>query len=220
MPKKNQFAIIGLGRFGGSVCKELIKLGHEVLVMDNREHKVNEYANIATHSVVADSTDEKTLKSLGIRNFDYVIVSIGDDIQASILTTLVLKELEISQVWVKAKNDYHHKVLAKIGADMIVHPEKDMGRRIAQQLSDEKVIDYIELSDRYSIVELIATTKLRGKTLIDLDIRAKFGVTILAVKKGEEMDISPMPDTKIDEGDLLIVIGENKDIKRFEDQAM
>ncbi len=220
MSRKGQFAIIGLGRFGGSVCKELIDLGHEVLVMDKSEDKVNEYANIATHAVVADSTDEKALRSLGIRNFEYVIVSIGDDIQASILTTLVLKELNISKVWVKAKNDYHHKVLAKIGADMIVHPEKDMGKRIAQQVSDEKVIDYIELSDKYSIVELIATSKLKGKTLIDLDIRAKYGVTILAVKKNEDIDISPEPDMKIHEGDLLIVIGENKDIKRFEDQAM
>ncbi|UCZ54193.1 TrkA family potassium uptake protein [Bacillus shivajii] len=220
MAKGKQFVVIGLGRFGGSVCKELISQGHEVLVIDSQEDKVNEFANVATHAVVANATDEAMLRSLGIRNFDHVVVAIGDNIQASILTTLLLKELGIENVWVKAKNDYHHKVLEKIGADQVVHPENDMGRRIAQQMADEKVIDFIELSDEYSIVELIASSKLEGKTLIDLDIRAKYGITILAIKQGEEINISPEPDYKIVKGDLLIVIGHNKDIKRFEDLAM
>ncbi|MCD8508652.1 MAG: TrkA family potassium uptake protein [Bacillus sp. (in: Bacteria)] len=220
MPEKKQFVVIGLGRFGGSVCNELIVQGHEVLAIDTDEEKVNNYANVATHAVVANSTDENTLRSLGIRNFDNVVVAIGDNIQASILTTLLLKELGVKNVLVKAKNDYHHKVLEKIGADQIVHPEMDMGRRVAQQMSDEKVIDFIELSDEYSIVELIATRKIEGKTLVQLDIRAKFGVTILAIKKGEEINISPEPDYEILAGDLLIVIGHNKDIRRFEDVAM
>ncbi|MDQ0257302.1 trk system potassium uptake protein TrkA [Evansella vedderi] len=220
MPERKQFVVIGLGRFGGSVCKELVNQGHEVLAMDTDEEKVNIYANIATHAVVANSTDESALKSLGIRNFDNVVVAIGDNIQASILTTLVLKEMGVKNVLVKAKNDYHHKVLEKIGADQIVHPEMDMGRRVAQQMSDEKVIDFIELSDEYSIVELIATAKIEGKTLIDLDIRAKYGVTILAIKKGDDINISPQPDYEICFGDLLIVIGHNKDIRRFEDIAM
>ncbi|MBU9713948.1 potassium channel family protein [Evansella tamaricis] len=217
---KKQFVIIGLGRFGGSVCKELIKQGHEVLAVDTDEHKVNDFAKFATHAVVANSTDEETLRSLGVRNFENVVVAIGDNIQASILTTLLLKELGVKNVLVKAKNDYHHKVLEKIGADHIVHPEKDMGRRVAQHLSDDKIIDFIELSDEYSIVELFATTKLAGKSLIDLNIRAKYGVTILAVKKGEKIDISPEPTYQIEREDLLIVIGNNQDIKRFEDQAM
>ncbi|WP_096188107.1 potassium channel family protein [Evansella halocellulosilytica] len=220
MAKGKQFVVIGLGRFGGSVCRELIGQGNEVLVIDSDEDKVNEFANIATHAVVANSTDEATLRSLGIRNFDYVVVAIGDNIQASILTTLLLKEAGIENVWVKAKNDYHHKVLEKIGADQIVHPENDMGRRVAQQMADEKVIDFIELSDEYSIVELIASAKLEGNTLIDLDIRAKYGITILAIKKGTDINISPEPDYAIQKGDLLIVIGHNKDIKRFEDLAI
>lgn len=220
MAIRKQFVVIGLGRFGGSVCKELVHQGHEVLAMDTDEQKVNDYAQIATHAVVANSTDESTLRSLGIRNFENVVVAIGDNIQASILTTLLLKELGVKNVLVKAKNDYHHKVLEKIGADQIVHPENDMGRRVAQQMADEKVIDFIELSNEYSIVELIATAKLEGKTLVQLDIRAKYGVTILAIKKGEEINISPLPDYKICSGDLLIVIGHNKDIKRFEDVAM
>ncbi|PYZ92563.1 potassium transporter Trk [Salipaludibacillus keqinensis] len=218
--KKQQFAVIGLGRFGGSVCKELVKLGNEVLAIDSDEQKVNKYTNIATHAVVADATDEKVLASLGIRNFEKVIVAIGDNIQASILTTLLLKEIGVENVCVKAKNNYHHKVLEKIGADKVVHPETDMGKRIAQQLSDENVIDYIELSDEFSIVELFASAKLEGKSLVELDIRARFGITILAIKNGEEINVSPEPEYKIARGDLLIVIGHNDDIKRFEDQVM
>ncbi|WP_088035036.1 potassium channel family protein [Evansella clarkii] len=220
MGKKQQFAVIGLGRFGGSVCKELVSLGNEVLAIDTDEQKVNDYANIATHAVVADTTDEKVLKSLGIRNFENVIIAIGDNIQASILTTLLIKEIGVKNVYVKAKNNYHHKVLEKIGADKVVHPETDMGRRIAQQMSDENVIDYIELSDEYSIVELIASAKLEGRSLVELNIRARFGITILAVKKADDINISPMPEYEISRGDLLIVIGHNDDIKRFEAQVM
>ncbi|MFA9560149.1 TrkA family potassium uptake protein [Evansella sp. AB-rgal1] len=220
MASKKQFVVIGLGRFGGSVCKELVRLGNEVLALDTDEQKVNEFAKYATHAVVADSTDERALISLGIRNFDSVIVAIGDNIQASILTTLLLKEIGVKHVCVKARNTYHHKVLVKIGADRVVHPESDMGRRIAQQMSDENVIDFIELSDEYSIVELIASPKIEGKTLIDLNIRARFGITILAIKKGNDIDISPLPNYQISHKDLLIVIGHNDDIKRFEDQVM
>lgn len=220
MARKQQFAVIGLGRFGGSVCKELVKLGNEVLAIDSDEQKVYKYTNIATHAVVADATDEKVLTSLGIRNFEKVIVAIGDNIQASILTTLLLKEMDVENVCVKAKNSYHHKVLEKIGADKVVHPETDMGKRIAQQLSDENVIDYIELSDKFSIVELFASAKLEGKSFVELDIRARFGITILAIKNGEEINVSPVPEYKISRGDLLIVIGHNDDIKRFEDQVM
>ncbi len=220
MAEKKQFVVIGLGRFGGSVCKELVKQGHEVLAIDTDEQKVNDYARFATHAVIANSTDEAALNSLGIRNFENVVVAIGDNIQASILTTLVLKEMGVKNVLVKAKNDYHHKVLEKIGADHIVHPENDMGRRVAQHLSDDKIIDFIELSEEYSIVELFATSKLAGKSLIDLNIRARFGVTILAVKKGEVINISPEPTYQITEEDLLIVIGHNQDIKRFEEQGM
>lgn len=220
MSKKRQFVVIGLGRFGGSVCKELMKQGNEVLAVDIDEQLVYEFSNIVTHSVVADTTDEATLRNLGIRNFEFAVVAIGDNLQASILTTLLLKELEIKNVWVKAKNDYHQKVLEKIGADRVIHPESDMGRRIAQQISDENVIDFIELSHEYSIVELIATAKLNGKTLVDLDIRARYGITIIAIKKGEDINISPDSDFEITKADLLIVIGLNNEIKRFENLAM
>lgn len=217
---KKQFAVVGLGRFGGSVCRELYTMGHEVLAIDINEDRVNDFMNYSTHAVVANATDQNALLSLGIRNFDHVIVAIGDNIQASILCTLVLKELNIKQVWVKAQNEYHHKVVEKIGADRIIHPEHDMGIRIAHYLVSEKIIDYIELSADYSIMELIASEKVANKNIGDLDIRAKYGCTILGMKRGEEVIISPFPDELILRGDIIILIGHNNDLKRFENEGL
>ncbi|PSL50981.1 trk system potassium uptake protein TrkA [Salsuginibacillus halophilus] len=213
---KKQFVIIGLGRFGVSVCSELHELGHEVMAIDMNEDKLNEVTDVATHSAIADGTDEKSLRGLGVRNFDHVIVAIGDNIQASILCTLLLKEMDIPDVWVKAQNYYHHKVLDKIGADHIIHPEHDMGHRIAQHLVSDKVLDYIELSDEYSIVEIVVSSSFHNKTLLETDIRAKYGVTILAIKRNEHVNISPMPDDKLFHKDVLVVVGRKKDLKRFE----
>jgi trk system potassium uptake protein TrkA len=217
---KKQFAVIGLGRFGGAICNALSEQGMEVLAIDQDEDRVNEFSTIATHAVIADTTDEGTLKSLGIRNFDHVIVAIGDNIQASILTTLILEELGVNHITVKAQNDYHEKVLRKIGADRIVHPERDMGVRIAHHITSNSVLDYLELSDEHSIVEVIASKKMDGKTLIDLDVRAKYGVNIVAIKREEGIDVSPDPDQAIHRGDILIVIGADEDINRMEKQLL
>lgn len=217
---KKQFAVIGLGRFGSSVCKELYKLGHEVLAIDMNDDRVNAITKHATHAVIANATDENALNSLGIRNFDNVVVAIGDNIQSSILCTLLLKEMGVSQVWVKAQNHYHHRVLEKIGADRIVHPEKDMGIRIAQHLVSEKIIDYIELSNEYSIVELIASAKVANRSIIDLNIRAIYGCTILAIKRKEDINITPSPNEIIELNDILIVIGHKNDLKRFEEDGL
>ncbi|MBU9720516.1 MULTISPECIES: potassium channel family protein [Bacillaceae] len=213
---KKQFAVIGLGRFGGSICQSLVKQGMEVLAIDISEDKINKYANIATHAVIADSTDEDTLKSLGIRNFDHVIVAIGDNIQSSILTTLMLVEQGVRHITVKAQNDYHEKVLNKIGAHKVVHPERDMGVRIAHNIVSKNVLDYLELSDEYSIVELMAGETVNGKSLIDLNIRAKFGCNIMAIKRKEEINVSPTADELIIQGDILIVIGADNDLNRLE----
>jgi trk system potassium uptake protein len=217
---KKQYAVIGLGRFGGSICKALSSQGMEVLAIDVNEDRVNEFSNIATHAVIADTTDESVLKSLGLRNFNHVIVAIGDNLQASILTTLILKELGVPRITVKAQNDYHEKVLSKIGADTIVHPERDMGVRVANNIISNNVLDYLELSDEHSIVELIAGHKMSGKTLIELDIRANYGVNIVAIKKKDEINVSPQANYLIEEGDILIVIGADKDIDRLEKQLL
>lgn len=213
---KKEFAVIGLGRFGGSICRELSEEGLEVLAIDIDEDKVNEFANIASHAVVGDTTDETVLKSLGIRNFDHVIVAIGDNIQASILTTLMLKELGVKHITVKAQNDYHEKVLTKIGADSIVHPERDMGKRIAHNIISNNVLDYLELSDEHSIVEIVANENISGHSIIELDIRAKYGINIVAIKRDKEIIVSPQADEVIQKGDIMIVIGADADINRFE----
>ncbi|MEK4127207.1 TrkA family potassium uptake protein [Anoxybacillus sp. FSL W8-0382] len=218
--KKKEFAVIGLGRFGGSVCRTLSEQGMEVLAIDINEDKVNEYASIASQAVVADSTDENVLKSLGIRNFDHVIVAIGDNIQASILTTLILKELGVEKITVKATSDYHEKVLKKIGADHIVHPERDMGERIANNMISNNVLDYLELSDHHSIVEIVANKQLHGHSLLELDIRAKYGINIVAIKRNNDIIVSPLASEIICEGDILIVIGADHDIDRFENEVV
>ncbi|MDR7250743.1 MULTISPECIES: potassium channel family protein [Bacillus] len=215
MPKK-EFAVIGLGRFGGSICKALSEEGLEVLAMDLNEDRVNEYAQIASHAVIGDSTDEAVLKNLGMRNFDHVIVAIGENIQASILTTIILKELGVKLVTVKAQNDYHEKLLNKIGADRVVHPERDMGKRIAHKIITNNVIDYLELSDEYGLIEVEANGYLENQSLLDLDIRARYQINIVAIKREKDVIISPLAHEQIQKNDILIVIGSMKDIARFE----
>jgi trk system potassium uptake protein TrkA len=213
---KKEFAVIGLGRFGGSICRELSREGMEVLALDLDEDKVNEYRDIAAHAVIADSTDENVLRELGLRNIDHVIVAIGDNIQASMLTTLMLKEMGIKTITVKAQNDYHEKILNKIGADHVVHPERDMGKRIAHNIISNNILDYIELSDDHSVVEVKAGSKMSGRTLVDLDIRAQYGCNVVAIKRKKDVIVSPMATEEIRESDILIVIGADKDISRFE----
>jgi trk system potassium uptake protein len=217
---KKEFVVIGLGRFGGSIVRSLADQGMEVMAIDQDEDKVNEFSSIASHAVVADSTDESVLKSLGIRNFDHVIVAIGDDIQSSVLTTLMLKEIGVKKITVKAQNDYHEKVLRKIGANQVVHPERDMGRRIAHNIISNNVLDYLELSDEHSIVEIVASERLSGNSLIDLDIRAQFGINIVAIKREKDIIVSPQADEQIRVGDILIVIGADTDINRFEKKVL
>ncbi|WP_087973081.1 potassium channel family protein [Oceanobacillus rekensis] len=213
---KKDFAVIGLGRFGGSICRELSQEGMQVLAIDSNEVKVNEYKNIAYHAVIADSTDEDMLKEIGIKNFDHVIVAIGENIQASILTAVILTDMGIKKITVKAQNDYHEKILNKIGVHQVVHPERDMGRRLAHNIISNNILDYLELSDEHSIVEVKAGKKMVGKSLIDLDIRANYGCNVVAIKRGREINVSPSANDGLWEEDILIVIGADKDISRFE----
>lgn len=216
---KKQFAVIGLGRFGGSVARALCEMGYEVLAVDKNEQRIQDFSNIATHAVVADTTDEEALNALGIRNFDIVVVAIGEDIQSSILTTLILKELDVQTVVVKARNALHGKVLYKIGADKVVYPERDMGIRVVHSLISPNILDIIELADDYSIVEIHAGEFFSGKTLKDLDIRAKFGCNVMAIKSGDRINIAPLASDRINEGDILVVIGHNDDLQRLEEKA-
>jgi trk system potassium uptake protein TrkA len=213
---KRQFAVIGLGRFGSSVAKTLSKLNFEVLAIDDREDRIQEMSAIVTHAVQADSTDEEALRAMGIRNFDVVVVAIGEDIQASILTTLILKEIGIPTIVVKAVNELHGKVLKKIGADKVMYPERDMGQRVAHHLISSNILDHIELSADYSIVEISVSNQMVGKSLRQLDIRAKYGCNVIAIKQQEKLIIPPSGDDPLKPEDVLVIVGNNENLQTFE----
>lgn len=213
---KKQFIVIGLGRFGSSLTQTLVEAGHEVLAVDKDIDLVQSMSSIATHAIQADSTDEEVLKELGVGNFSHAIVAIGENLQSSILTTLLLKEMNIPKVTVKAKNIMYGKVLTKIGKYQVVYPERDMGIRLGRQLSSNNLIDYIELSPDYNLVELNAPAAMNGYTIQELDVRAKYGVNIMAIKSADGMNISPLAEDKIRTGDTLLIIGANEDISALE----
>ena len=217
---KQSFVIIGLGRFGGSICRTLVESGQEVLAIDSNEDRVNEYMNIATHAVVANAQDEMTLRSLGIRNFDHVIVAIGEDIQASILVTLMVKEMGVPNILAKAQNEYHARVLEKIGADRVVHPERDMGQRLAHNLVSKNILDYLELSDEFSLAEINVTNrKFYGKTLDELDFRQRFGVNVVAIRRGNQDPIvTPSAEELVQKNDHLVVIGRDEDVDYLDEK--
>ncbi len=214
--KKKIFAVIGLGRFGSSVAISLYEMGYEVLAVDRDMAKVQEMKDSVTHAVQADGMDEDSLRELGIKNFDVVIVGITQEIQASILITLILKDLGVRHVVAKAQNALHGKVLYKIGADKVVFPERDMGNRVAHNLVSSNILDYIELSPDYSIIEVVATEKFIGKTLIQLDLRKRYGVNVVAIKRNRQIMVSPSAKDEILEGDVLVIIGSNDDLQNIE----
>lgn len=205
-----EFVIIGCGRFGQSVAKTLYERGYEVLALDKREDRIQEIADDVTHAIQLDAIDEASLRSVSISNIDVAVISIGADIQASILATLIVKELGVKKVIAKARNDVHARVLKKIGADEIIFPERDMGIKLAKSLATDNILDYIELDTEYSVVEIKAFKEWNGKTLEELKLPLKYGINIIAVKNKEsgEINISPIADEIITEGDILVVIGQ------------
>jgi trk system potassium uptake protein TrkA len=210
-----QFIVLGLGRFGSAVATTLVELGHEVLGVDNDEERVNDLKDKITQAVQADITEEKVLKELGVKNFDAAIVSIGTDLEASILVTMMLKEMGLKYIIAKALNNLHAKVLEKIGVDKIVFPERDMGRRIARSLIIPNIKDYIELEPDYSVIEIEALPEFANKTLSELDLRNKYGINVLAIKRDNSFNVSPQAKDIIKKGDFLIVIGETKKINKL-----
>ncbi|MGQ9557626.1 MAG: potassium channel family protein [Desulfurispora sp.] len=211
-----QFAVIGLGRFGSSLARTLIRMGYEVLAIDTNEANINNMADVVTHAVQANALEDGVLKSLGIRNFDVVIVAIGQDIQSSILVTVMLKEIGVKKVVAKATNELHGKVLERVGADIVVFPERDMGERVARWLVSRNIIDQINLSPDYSLIEMATPEKFLGKTLQEADLRKKYGVTVLAIRRNGEFIISPGARQVLEKNDILIVIGQNEKLKLFE----
>lgn len=217
MMKKKSFAVLGLGRFGTSVANALADMGFDVLAVDSDEEHISQLSESVTHAITGDVTNENLLKSIGIRNFDVAIVAIGDDIQNSILTTILLKEAGVPYIVSKAQNDLHARVLEKVGADRVVFPEKDMGIRVAHNLSKTNVLDFIELSKDDSIMEIIPPQKWIGKSLKDARVREEYGISVIAIKKGASILVAPKPDYVICSGNLLVIIGSNRDIQKFQE---
>lgn len=214
--KSKQFIVIGLGKFGQSVAKTLYQLGYDVLAVDDDEAIVQEISDQVTHAVQMDATDEYSLRTLGIRNFDVAVVSIGTNVQSSIMVTLNLKEAGVKKVIAKGNNEMHAKLLRKIGADRVILPEADMGVRVAHNLVSSNILDFIELSPDYSIVEISVPTQWIGKTIKDLDARAKYGINIMAIKSDLDINISPVATDVIGDNNILVVIGSIEDLAKIE----
>lgn len=202
------FVVIGLGRFGNAVATELCTLGHEVLAIDADSEKVQKVVDLVTHAVTGDARDAAVLRALGVRNYDCAIVATGNDVGNSALITLNLKEVGVKQVVCKAQSHVHRKVLEKIGADRVIFPEHEMGLKLAQGLSSSNVLNFIELSDDFSIVELAVPKVWMGKSIRELDIRAKHHVNVIAVRGPEGvLDVAPGGDYRLVQGGRIVVLG-------------
>lgn len=207
--KKKEFVVFGLGRFGQSVATTLEDSGCEVLAVDQNQDRIQSMAEIVTRAVRADVTDKEALEALGIGNFDGAIIAIGENLEASVMATILVKELGIPYILAKAQSDIHAKVLKKIGADSIVLPEKEMGIRIANQLLLGNFFDAIELSTTFSIMEIDLPSDWEGKNIIQLDLRKKYKINVVAIKNKEEVNITPDPTKPLSRDDVLIIIGKN-----------
>lgn len=217
---KPQFAVIGLGNFGYSVAKTLAEKGCQVLCIDRSEERLERVREIAIHAVQADATDEKVLREVGIEEMDCAVVSLGQSMEASLLVAMALKDVGVKQLVVKAVSPLHGRILKKLGVDRVVFPEQDMGRRVAESLVTPTILDYLELGEGYSVAEVGASQKFWEKNLAELQLRSQYGVTVLAIRrasKGEQPTIvvSPSGAEIVREGDILVVIGEDKNLGRL-----
>ncbi len=219
MIKMKQYVAIGCGRFGASVATTLYDMGYDILVIDSSEETIRDISEKVTHAVQADATDERVLESVGIGNFDVAIIAIGSDIQSSIMATLLVKESGVEHVVAKAHNEIHAKLLLKIGADKVIFPERDMGVRAAHNLVSSNILDFIELSSEYSILEITPPEDWIENTLLDINIRSEYGINVIAIKSNENINVSPKATDSINKGDILVVIGSNEDLEKFEKQA-
>lgn len=215
MRKNKQFAVLGLGRFGKSIVNTLVENGYDVLCVDNNIEIVKEVSKFANHVVQADVTDEHALSALGLNNFDVVIVAIGDNMESSIMATLMAKEKGAELVIAKAKSMIQKSILEKVGADRVVLPEKDMGVRIATNLITTNVIDFINLSEKFGIAEIEPKKEWIGVSLQKSNIRAESGLNIVAIKRNNKIIVSPKAEEVIIQNDILVAVGENSDIQRL-----
>ncbi len=210
------YVVIGLGRFGSSLARQLCKLGAEVLALDVKGDLVQQVASEVTHAVVGDAQDKEVLRALGVRNMDCAVIAIGDNLAASVLITMNLKELGVPFIVCKAHDETHQKVLEKLGVDRVVIPEQEYAQRLARTLNSHNVLDYIELSEDFGILDVPAPAAWIGKTLRELNIRAKLGVNIIAVENGGKTNVSPSADYTVQSGDTMVVLGDNVSLEKVQ----
>ncbi|HOA35659.1 MAG TPA: TrkA family potassium uptake protein [Bacillota bacterium] len=211
-----QYLVIGAGRFGSSVATTLYELGHNVMVVDIDPSLVQEISESVTHAVQADATSEAALSSLGIKDFDVIVVAIGHEIQSSIMTCILLIEMGARFVVARAQTELHGKVLSKIGVNRVVFPERDMGQKLAHSLSAFNIVDLIELSSNSNVVEVSAPEEMVGRSLKELNLRARFGINVIALRSIDgKTNISPGAEDRIKKGDLIVAVGDNKALKKM-----
>ena len=213
--KKRQFIVVGLGRFGRALAETLYASGEDVLAVDSDSQIVEDIRDNVTHAAQADVMDIETLEALGVRNFDVAIITIGSDIKSSCMATMLMKELGIKTIMAKASDEIHGRMLERLGADKVIFPERDMGRRVAHNLITANIMDYIEISPDYSLSEIKPLNEWLGKSLSQLSLRRKFGMNVIAIKNQDKLDAEPKPETVIQDGDVLLVITSEDTLSRL-----
>ncbi|MBE5814355.1 MAG: TrkA family potassium uptake protein [Clostridiales bacterium] len=213
--RSNSYLVFGLGRFGSSLARSLCEQGQQVMAIDTNEELVQDIAPYVTEAIQLDATDEVALGSLGINNFDGAVVSIGQNIRDSILICVLLKEMGIPLLIAKASDEVHAKVLRKIGVDRVVFPERDMGERVARSLTSPGVLELMQLDNDFQIVEIRMPEKWAGSSLMELKIRRRYGISVLAIHRGGSYIVSPEAEQLLQEGDVLLVLGKLEDIEKL-----
>ncbi|CAJ1228531.1 MULTISPECIES: potassium channel family protein [Lactiplantibacillus] len=215
---KKSFAVFGLGRFGESVVRTLVEEHQDVLAVDINEGPVNELMDIATQTMIADTRDEEVLRDLNVDSFDYVIIGIGNNMEASILTTMLSKELGAKKVIAKAETSDQGRVLQRVGADQVVFPERDMGHGIVRKLLSNHILNFIDLSDEYTLAAIeITDPNFVDQNLIDLNLRERFGLTVIAIKHGKSINVAPQPTDMMATDDVLTVVGPIKGVNALDE---
>ena len=207
MAGQQQVVVIGLGRFGSAVARELERLGHEVLAIDRNEQRVNDVAGDVTHALQLDAADEGALRSAGASEFQSAIVAISSDAESSIFAVMVLKRLGVPNVIAKAGSVLHGEILARVGADRVVFPERETGLRLAHSFNAPNVIDYLDVAPSFGIEKIRPPAAFVGRTLGDLDLKGRMGLTPIVLRRGQEVTVNPAREERIAEGDELIVVG-------------
>lgn len=218
---KRQVLVVGLGRFGSSVAAKLYERGHDVMAIDENERRVQDINSVVTYAVQADATNEASLRELGVTNFDLAVIATGTEIQSSVLATVLLKRMGLPYVVARAENELHGLTLEKIGADMVIYPEREAGERLAHNLAYSGVIDYLQVTSGFGVSKITPPKEFYGQTLEEADLgpRSKSGLSVLIVKRNNDVIITPDRFERIQEGDVLIVAGTDKGLENLESRA-